>query len=159
MTDETSIHGGAPGKWVFYCPFCGLSPEKGVDPTSRALLLYRCLVRHGLVDPQKRRGTREDYEWLGTGAVPWLLWQEVDIMGGGPGKGEGSSRSSPAWTITPRFLCLRLCSFLGQQPAAVCEPARPRAILRRHGVPEQILTDNGKVFTSRFRAGEGRGAL
>ena len=27
--------------------------------------------------------------------------------------------------------------------------------LRRHGVPEQILTDNGKVFTSRFGPGPG----
>ena len=31
--------------------------------------------------------------------------------------------------------------------------------MRRHGVPEQILTDNGKVFTSRFGPGKGRGAL
>ena len=29
--------------------------------------------------------------------------------------------------------------------------------LRRHGVPEQILTDNGKVFTARFGAGAGAG--
>jgi hypothetical protein len=29
--------------------------------------------------------------------------------------------------------------------------------LRRHGVPEQILTDNGKVFTARFGRGTGRG--
>jgi Integrase core domain len=27
--------------------------------------------------------------------------------------------------------------------------------LRRHGVPEQILTDNGKVFTARFGLGPG----
>ena len=27
--------------------------------------------------------------------------------------------------------------------------------LRRHGVPEAILTDNGKVFTGRFGAGAG----
>jgi transposase InsO family protein len=27
--------------------------------------------------------------------------------------------------------------------------------LRRHGVPEQILTDNGKVFTARFGTGPG----
>ena len=27
--------------------------------------------------------------------------------------------------------------------------------LRRHGVPEQVLTDNGKVFTARFGLGPG----
>jgi transposase InsO family protein len=29
------------------------------------------------------------------------------------------------------------------------------AALARHGVPEQILTDNGKVFTARFGLGPG----
>jgi transposase InsO family protein len=29
--------------------------------------------------------------------------------------------------------------------------------LARHGVPEQILTDNGRVFTGRFRARAGTG--
>lgn len=29
------------------------------------------------------------------------------------------------------------------------------AALRRHGVPEQLLTDNGKVFTARFGLGPG----
>jgi len=28
--------------------------------------------------------------------------------------------------------------------------------LRRHGIPQQILTDNGKVFTARFGRGPGR---
>jgi len=27
--------------------------------------------------------------------------------------------------------------------------------MRRHGIPEQILTDNGKVFTGRFGTGTG----
>ena len=29
--------------------------------------------------------------------------------------------------------------------------------LRRHGIPEQILTDNGKVFTARFGPRPGTG--
>ena len=35
----------------------------------------------------------------------------------------------------------------------VCDALREA--LRRHGVPEQILTDNGKVFTARFGRGPG----
>ena len=36
----------------------------------------------------------------------------------------------------------------------VCEALS--AALARHGVPEQILTDNGKVFTARFGSVRGR---
>src|SRR5205823_13337044 len=35
----------------------------------------------------------------------------------------------------------------------VCQALREA--LERHGVPEQILTDNGKVFTARFGPGPG----
>ena len=31
--------------------------------------------------------------------------------------------------------------------------------MRTHGVPAQILSDNGKVFTGRFRVPDRRGAL
>jgi hypothetical protein len=42
-------------------------------------------------------------------------------------------------------------------PRATARPvcAALLAALRRHGIPEQILTDNGKVFTARFGMGPG----
>ena len=51
----------------------------------------------------------------------------------------------------------RPCSCLGPPPGR-CARLWPLA-LRRYGVPDQILTDNGKVFTGRFGPGKGRGAL
>ena len=60
--------------------------------------IYRCLVRHHLIDPQKRRRRREDYRrWERTRAME--LWQ-MDVMGGVQ-LGDGpSSSSSPASTTT-----------------------------------------------------------
>ena len=42
--------------------------------------IYRCLVRHGLIDPQRRRRKRSDYKrWERSRAME--LWQ-MDIVGG-----------------------------------------------------------------------------
>ena len=49
-----------------------------------------------------------------------------------------------------RFVvCARLVARATARP--VCEALRHA--LRLHGVPEQVLTDNGKVFTGRFSVG------
>ena len=54
--------------------------KEDVDPLPGRSSIYRCLVRHGLVDPQKRRRKREDYRrWERTRSME--LWQ-MDIMGG-----------------------------------------------------------------------------
>ena len=50
-------------------------------------------------------------------------------------------------------VCARLLVRATARP--VC--AALEEAMGRHGVPEQILTDNGKVFTSRF--GKGRGPV
>ena len=51
-------------------------------------LLYRCLVRHGLIDPKRRRRRREDYRrWERSCAME--LWQ-MDVMGAvNPADGRG----------------------------------------------------------------------
>ena len=48
-----------------------------------------------------------------------------------------------------------VCAHLTPRATArpVCEALL--AAMRRHGVPEQVLTDNGKVFTARFGRGTG----
>lgn len=54
--------------------------KEGVDPLPGRSSIYRCLVRHGLVDPQKRRRKREDYRrWERSRCME--LWQ-MDVMGG-----------------------------------------------------------------------------
>ena len=63
-----------------------------------------------------------------------------------------SSRSSPASTTTRASASARSLT-----PRATARPVCEAflAAMRRHGVPEQVLTDNGKVFTARFGRGSG----
>jgi hypothetical protein len=79
------------------------------------------------------------------------LWQ-MDVMGG-----VHLSDGSEVKVVTgiddhSRFV---VCAQVVRRPTAgpVCDALA--AALRRHGVPEQILTDNGKVFTARFGFGPG----
>ncbi|MBN1321468.1 MAG: helix-turn-helix domain containing protein [Thermoleophilia bacterium] len=54
--------------------------QEGVEPLPGRSSIYRALVRHGLIDPQKRKRRREDYRrWERSRSME--LWQ-MDIMGG-----------------------------------------------------------------------------
>jgi len=125
--------------------------REGVDPLPGRSSIYRCLVRHGLIDPKKRRRRRQDYRrW--ERSRPMELWQ-MDIMGGVKLEGgeqlklvsglDDHSRFCVSALLVPRATARPVCEALAQA-------------LRLHGVPDQILTDNGKVFSSRFgpRPGE-----
>jgi transposase InsO family protein len=117
----------------------------GVVPLPGRSAVYRALVRHGLVDPKKRKRRREDYRRWERGRA-MQLWQ-MDVMG----------RVQEIKVVTgiddhSRFI---VCA-----KAVMRATARPVCLalaeaLRRHGIPEQILTDNGKVFTARFGRGPG----
>jgi transposase InsO family protein len=122
----------------------------GVDPVPSRSAIYRALVRHGLVDATKRRRRREDYRrWERSRSME--LWQ-MDVMGRlhlADGREckvvtgiDDHSRFVVCATIVARATARPVCSALVEA-------------LRRHGIPEQILTDNGKVFTARFGLGPG----
>ncbi len=54
--------------------------REGVVPLPARSSIYRCLVRHGLIEPQARRRKRADYKrWERARAME--LWQ-MDIVGG-----------------------------------------------------------------------------
>jgi len=112
--------------------------------------IYRCLCRHGLIDPQKRRRRREDYQrWERSRSME--LWQ-MDIMGGVKLADESELQIITGLDDHSRFC---VSALLVQRATArpVCEALA--AAMRRHGVPDEILTDNGKVFTSRFGINHG----
>ena len=107
--------------------------------------IYRALVRNGLVSPGQRKRRRADYRrW--ERARPMELWQ-MDVVGGfhladgtelkAVSGIDDSSRFGVSATLVRRATAKPVCDAL-------------LAALRRHGIPEQILTDNGKVFTGRF---------
>jgi len=122
----------------------------GVDPVPGRSSIYRCLVRHGLITPQARRKRRSDYKrWERSRAME--LWQ-MDIVGG-----VILSGGREAKTVTGVDDHSRFCVSAHVVARATAQPTCDALALamRRHGVPEQVLTDNGKVFTGRFGPGTG----
>ena len=122
----------------------------GFYPVPGRSSIYRCLVRHGLITPEARKRKRSDYKrWERARAME--LWQ-MDIVGGvrladgGEAKVvtgiDDHSRFCVSAFVVPRATARPTCDALG-------------VAMARYGVPGQILTDNGKVFTGRFGPGTG----
>lgn len=115
-----------------------------VDPPSRSGV-YRCLVRHGLIEPKPRRRRREDYRrWERSRAME--LWQ-MDVMGG-VRLSDGTQLSVVTGIDDHSRFCVCATLVVRATAKPVCDALE--SALRRHGVPEQILTDNGKVFTGKL---------
>ena len=124
--------------------------RQGVEPLPGRSSVYRALIRHGLIDPKRHRRRRSDYKrWERARAME--LWQ-MDITGGVQ-LAEGSEAS----VVTGVDDYSRFCVSAKVVPRATAKPvcdALAQA-MRVHGVPEAILSDNGKVFTGRFGPGRG----
>ena len=126
----------------------------GVVPLPGRSSVYRALVRHGLIQPQQRRRRRQDYKrWERSRAME--LWQ-LDIVGR-IRLADGTQLSAVTGIDDHSRFCVlaRLLERATARP--VCDALG--AALARHGVPQAILTDNGKVFTARFGPGPGRCCL
>jgi transposase InsO family protein len=122
----------------------------GVVPLPGRSAVYRALVRHGLVQARKRRRRREDYRrWERPRAMD--LWQ-MDVMGRVFLADGTEVKIVTGIDDHSRFV---VCAAAVMRATArpVCQALT--AALRRYGIPGQILTDNGKVFTARFGPGPG----
>ena len=124
--------------------------REAVSPLPSRSSIYRCPVRHHLIAPQKRRRQRSDYRrWERSRAME--LWQ-MDVMGGVRLEGGREAKIVTGIDDHSRFcVCAQLTPRATARP--VCEALT--AAMRRYGTPEQILTDNGRVFTARFGRGTG----
>jgi transposase InsO family protein len=124
--------------------------QQGADPLPGRSSVYRALVRHGLVEARKRKRRREDYRrWERSRAME--LWQ-MDVMGRVFLTGGLEVKIVTGIDDHSRFIvCAKVVLRATARP--VCQALTES--LRRHGVPSQILTDNGKVFTGRFGRGPG----
>jgi transposase InsO family protein len=113
-------------------------------PPSRAAI-YRCLVRHRLIQPMPRRRRRDDYKrWERSRAME--LWQ-LDVMASVfLGNRIGVS------VVTGIDDHSRFCVLAKVVARATARPLCDALLeaLSTHGIPEQILTDNGKVFTGKL---------
>jgi transposase InsO family protein len=119
--------------------------RKGVQPAPSESGVYRCLVRAGVIDPMTRRRRRETWKRWERGAA-MELWQ-VDIVHGFLLADGTSAKALTGIDDHSRF-CVSARLMLRERTHAVCDGFS--AALREYGVPAQVLTDNGKVFTGRF---------
>jgi transposase len=122
-------------------------------PVPSERTINRILARQGLMTPRPRKRPRDSYRrWQRPG--PMQLWQ-IDIVGGVMIADPRTGELREAKVVTGVDDHSRFCVI-----AAVTERATGRAVclalaaaLRKFGVPEEILTDNGKQFTDRFGNG------
>ena len=108
------------------------------------------MIRHGLITPEARKRKRADYKrWERSRAME--LWQ-MDVVGG-----VRLADGTEAKVITGVDDHSRFCVSAYVVARATARPTCDALALamRTHGVPEAILTDNGKVFTGRFGTGSG----
>jgi transposase InsO family protein len=116
-----------------------------VSPVPSRSTIYRVLVRHGLVAARKRKRRRQDYKRWQRDA-PMQLWQ-MDI--------------TASVFLTDGSQC-KLISGIDDHSrfcviAAVVRRATARAVcrafvaaMRTYGIPDEVLSDNGKQFSGRF---------
>ena len=69
-----------------------------VSPLPGRSSIYRCLVRHGLIEPEARRRKKADYKrWNAAGRWSSGRWTSSVACSSSTG---GALRSCPGWTIT-----------------------------------------------------------
>jgi transposase InsO family protein len=119
--------------------------KRGVRPLPSPSGVYRALLRAGMIDPAARdRRSRKWKRW--ERGAPMELWQ-MDVVGGFP-LADGTSAKALTGIDDHSRMCVCAKLMARERTRAVCDGLR--AALATYGVPEQILTDNGKVFTGRF---------
>jgi transposase InsO family protein len=119
--------------------------REGVDPVPSRMGIYRALKRHGLIEPQAKRKRLATYKRWERGR-PMELWQ-MDIVGGVV-LADGTECKILTGVDDHSRFCISAGIMTRATARSVC--AVFAQSLRTYGVPEEILTDNGKVFTNRF---------
>jgi transposase InsO family protein len=119
----------------------------GIEPVPSHMGIYRALVRHGLIVPNERRKRLREFKRWERGR-PMELWQ-LDVVGGVLLADGTECKVLTGIDDHSRFVV----------SAGIMTRAVSRAVcghfataLQRYGVPEEVLTDNGRVFTGRFSA-------
>lgn len=119
--------------------------RRRVAPVPSRSAVYRILVRSGLLEPRSRRRGKGDYRrWERD--TPMQLWQ-IDVMGEVL-LADGTELKVVTGVDDHSRFCVLAAVVRRATARAVC--AAFAEAMRRHGVPEEVLTDNGKQFTGRF---------
>lgn len=119
--------------------------RRGVAPVPSESAVYRALVRAAMIDPAARdRRSRKWKRW--ERSAPMELWQ-MDIVGGFP-LADGTSAKALTGVDDHSRMCVSARLMARERTRPVCDGLR--AALAVFGVPQQLLTDNGRVFTGKF---------
>ncbi|WSA22693.1 IS481 family transposase [Streptosporangium subroseum] len=119
--------------------------QRDVAPVPSLATVYRILVRNTLIVPGQRRRPRSSYvRW--ERETPMELWQ-LDIMGGVMLADGRELKMITGIDDHSRFIVIAQL-VVRASGRAVC--AAFANAMRTFGVPEEVLTDNGRQFTGRF---------
>jgi transposase InsO family protein/transposase-like protein len=132
-----------PKRLVFELECAGALGVGMAMPSESAV--YRALKRLNLIEPSGRR--RRDKKWKRwERGEPMELWQ-LDTVGGFLLADGRRAKALTGVDDHSRF-CISAHLMVRESSQRVCEGLAKA--LGTYGVPGQILTDNGKVFTGRF---------
>jgi transposase InsO family protein len=124
---------------------CHQLGREDVCPLPSISGIYRALRRHGLIEPKAQRKRLPAYKRWERGH-PMELWQ-MDIVGGVL-LADGTECKILTGVDDHSRFCIAAGIMIRAVARSVC--AVFAASLHTYGVPDEILTDNGKVFTNRF---------
>ena len=118
--------------------------RRGLGTVTRSTV-YRVLIRNQLIEPRSRRRRRQDYtRW--ERPVPMQLWQ-LDVTASAF-LADGTEVKIVTGIDDHSRYCVIARAVMRATARPVC-----RAFVEAmavYGVPEEVLTDNGTVFTGRF---------
>jgi transposase InsO family protein len=119
--------------------------RRRMEPTPSESAVYRCLVRAAVIDPMTRRRRRETWKRWERGSA-MELWQ-LDLVHGFLLADGTSAKALTGLDDHSRF-CVSARLMTRERTQSVCDGFS--SAMRAYGVPAQVLTDNGKVFTGRY---------
>src|SRR5690349_21067938 len=119
--------------------------RKGVQPAPSKSAVHRSCTVAGVIDPERRLRRAQIWKrW--ERAAPMELWQ-FDVVHGFLLADGTSAKALTGIDDHSRF-CVSARLMTRERTQAVCDGFS--SALKAFGVPAQVLTDNGRVFTGRF---------
>ena len=119
--------------------------QEGVDALPSPSSIHRALRRAGLIDEKSRRKKLPTYKRWERGRS-MELWQ-MDVVGGVLLEDGTECKILTGIDDHSRFM---VCAGIMTRAISRQVCGHFAAALTKYGAPEEILTDNGKVFTNRF---------
>jgi transposase InsO family protein len=118
--------------------------RRKVSPLPSRSAVYRCLLRAGVVAQRSPRRVEHWKRWERGG--PMELWQ-MDVVGGFL-LADGTTAKALTGVDDHSRFCVSARLMPRERTQLVCDGFS--AALHRFGAPEQVLTDNGRVFTGKY---------